>query len=144
MRHISYSIIREPEVPAYGEEIGAPEQAVAWARHVLPDDGQEHFYVGLLNSQNRLIGTVRAATGTLTATLVHPLTVFGPALREGAAHVVLAHCHPSGLATPSKEDLTLTRQLVEGARLLGLAIHDHVIIGSGTDRSYSLAANGEM
>jgi DNA repair protein RadC len=68
--------------------------------------------------------------------------ILGPALREGAAHLILAHNHPSGDPIPSKEDIHLTRQLAEGARLLGIRVHDHVIIGNGTESFVSLAQRG--
>jgi len=59
---------------------------------------------------------------------------------ESAAHLILLHNHPSGDPTPSKEDIRLTRQLVECARLMDLRIHDHVIVGRG--RFVSLAQRG--
>jgi DNA repair protein RadC len=68
--------------------------------------------------------------------------VLGPALREGAASVILVHNHPSGDPSPSREDVRLTRQLADGARLLDLSIHDHLIIGNGTERWVSFAERG--
>ena len=65
-----------------------------------------------------------------------------PALREGASSLILIHNHPSGDPTPSREDTRLTRQLAEAAQLMDLRIHDHVIIGNGTDAWVSLAARG--
>ena len=97
------------------------------------------------DSQNGLVATHEVSTGTLSAALVHPREVFGPALRlMGVASIVLVHNHPSGDPTPSKADLRLTRQLVDGAKLLDLAIHDHVIIGNGTGEHVSLASRGEI
>jgi DNA repair protein RadC len=78
--------------------------------------------------------------GTLSASLVHPREVFKPAILESAASVVLLHNHPSGDPTPSREDVRLTRQLVECAKLLGLRVHDHLVIGRG--RFISLAEQG--
>ncbi len=66
--------------------------------------------------------------------------VFKPAIVESAAAVILLHNHPSGDPTPSREDVRLTRQLVECARLLDLRLHDHVVIGRG--RYVSLAERG--
>ena len=66
--------------------------------------------------------------------------MFREAILEATAHLILVHNHPSGDPTPSKEDIHLTRQLVEGGRLLGLRVHDHVIIGDG--RHVSLAQRG--
>ncbi len=85
------------------------------------------------------------STGTLSASLVHPREVFGPALRiMGVASVVLLHNHPSGDPTPSREDLRLTRQLVDASKLLDLQIHDHVIIGNGTDAYVYMASRSEL
>lgn len=69
--------------------------------------------------------------GTLTASLVHPREVFGPAIRMGAAAIILAHNHPSGDTTPSEEDQTVTKRIHEAGMLLGVPLLDHVIIGAG-------------
>ena len=83
-------------------------------------------------------------TGTQSASLIHPREIFGPALREGAAALILVHNHPSGDPTPSREDLRLTRELTEAARLLDLRLHDHLIVGNGSERWVSLAQRGLM
>ncbi|PYN08191.1 MAG: hypothetical protein DME06_16485, partial [Candidatus Rokuibacteriota bacterium] len=82
-------------------------------------------------ARNGLLRDVVVSEGTLSASLVHPREVFKPAILESAASVILLHNHPSGDPTPSREDVRLTRQLVECAKLLDLRIHDHVIIGRG-------------
>jgi DNA repair protein RadC len=141
LAHISYSIVREGE-PAVRDRIETPELAAAVARRVIPDDGREHFVVLLLDSQNRLTAHHHVSTGSLSVFIVHPREALGPALREGAAHLLIAHNHPSGDPTPSREDIQLTRQLAEGARLLGLRLHDHIITGSGTEAFVSFNARG--
>jgi DNA repair protein RadC len=97
------------------------------------DDDREHFWTVLLNALNRYLMHVHVSTGTLSASLVHPRQVFGPALRAGAASLILVHNHPSGDPTPSREDLRLIRQLADTARLLDLQLHDHLIVGNGID-----------
>jgi DNA repair protein RadC len=57
--------------------------------------------------------------------------VFSPAVRRGAAAVIVAHNHPSGDPDPSEEDILLTERLLESSRILGIRLVDHVIIGSG-------------
>jgi DNA repair protein RadC len=141
LRHVSYTIVREDD-PAVRDRIDSPEVAAAVARRLTPDDGREHFLVLFLDSQNRLTGHHHVSVGSLSASIVHPREVLGPAIREGVAHLVIAHNHPSGEPAPSKEDIHLTRQLAEGARLLGLRLHDHIIVGSGTEAYVSLAARG--
>ncbi len=141
VREVSYTIVREAQ-PATREKLDTADAAAALARGVIPDDGREHFFTFLLDSQNRLTAIHHVSTGSISASIVHPREVLGPAIREGAAHLILAHNHPSGDPTPSHEDIALTRQLVEGARLLGLRVHDHVVIGSGTLEYVSLASRG--
>ena len=123
-----------------------PEAVAALARDLAAqtDDDKEHFWVVLLNAQNRYLLTYRVSMGSQSASIVHPREVLGPALREGAAHLVVIHNHPSGDPTPSKEDVRLTQQLRDGATLLGLRLHDHVVIGNGTGDWVSLAQRGLM
>jgi DNA repair protein RadC len=106
----------------------------------MEDLSREVFRVALLDAQNGLLRDVIVSEGTLSASLVHPREVFKPAILESAASVILLHNHPSGDPTPSREDVRLTRQLVECARLLDLNVHDHVIVGRG--RYTSLAQRG--
>jgi DNA repair protein RadC len=120
--------------------LSSPEEVAGYFGPLLEDKRKEIFRVALLDSQNGLLRDVRVSEGSLTASIVHPREVFRSAILEAAAHMILVHNHPSGDPTPSKEDVHLTRQLVEGARLLGLRVHDHVIIGQG--RHVSLAQRG--
>lgn len=120
--------------------LSSPEQVFARYGPLMEDLKKEVFRVALLDSQNGLLRDVVISEGTLSASLVHPREVFKPAILESAASVILLHNHPSGDPTPNREDVRLTRQLVECARLLDLSIHDHLIIGRGT--YVSLAEKG--
>ncbi|MDD4017110.1 MAG: DNA repair protein RadC [Kiritimatiellae bacterium] len=91
---------------------------------------QEIFWVLLLDTKNKLIGQpVETTRGLLDTSPVHPREVFSKAVRYSAASVILVHNHPSGDPTPSKEDLDITRRLIEAARILGIRVVDHLIIG---------------
>ena len=68
------------------------------------DNDQERFAVACLNTKNRVQSILQITTGTLDASLVHPREVFKPAILQGSASVILSHNHPSGDATPSRED----------------------------------------
>jgi DNA repair protein RadC len=140
---ITYTVAREHATTSW-PALSTPEAAADFAREILAahDDDKEHFWVIFLNAQNGYTGHHLVSTGSLSASIVHPREVLGPALREGAAHLILAHNHPSGDPTPSKEDASLTRHLVEGARLLGIRLHDHLIVGNGTGHWVSLAQRG--
>jgi DNA repair protein RadC len=141
IRQVLYIVARET-IPACRERLDGPDPVAALARLVVPDDDREHFYAFFVDSQNRLLAAHHVSTGSLSTSIVHPREVLGPAIREGAAHLILAHNHPSGDPTPSKEDVHLSRQLAEGARLLGIRVHDHVIIGNGTESIVSLSQRG--
>lgn len=122
--------------------LSAPSEVFAAFAPLMDHLKHEVFRVALLDAQNGLLRDRVVSEGTLSASLVHPREVFKPAILESAASLVLIHNHPSGDPTPSREDVRLTRQLVECARLLDLRIHDHVIIGQG--RFVSLAERGMM
>ncbi len=127
-------------VPTERTILGSPQQVHAAFGPLMDELRREVFRVALLDAQNGLLRDVVVSEGTLSASLVHPREVFKPAILESAASVILLHNHPSGDPTPSREDVRLTRQLVECAKLLDLRIHDHVIIGRG--RFTSLAEQG--
>jgi len=141
----TWTVVREPGQPS-PRKLNKPADAAALATDLLrdADDDKEHFWVVMLNTQNGYLMHTLISTGTLSASLVHPREVFGPALREGAASIILIHNHPSGDPTPSPEDRRLTRQLADGGRLLDIRVHDHVIVGNGTLTYRSLAESGEL
>jgi DNA repair protein RadC len=141
----TWTVVRESGRPS-PRTLSSPAAAVELARDLLGDydDDKEHFWAVFLNAQNHYLLHTLVSTGTQSASLVHPREVLGPALREGAASVILVHNHPSGDPSPSREDLRLTRQLADAARLLDLRVHDHIIIGNGTEAWVSLAERGQL
>jgi DNA repair protein RadC len=91
----------------------------------------ESFVACYLNTKNRIVWHQEISRGTLNTSLVHPREFFSPAVRLKCASVVAIHNHPSGDPTPSREDLDVTKRLVDAGRLLGIELIDHVVIGSG-------------
>jgi DNA repair protein RadC len=90
----------------------------------------ESFFVLPLDKKCRLCGPMTEVTrGTLDSSLVHPREVFKVALKWSAASVIVAHNHPSGDPAPSKEDLDVTRRLIEAGRVLSVPLTDHVVVG---------------
>lgn len=141
----TWTVVRERGEPP-PRRLSSPEEVAALAVELFRerDDEKEHFFVLTLGSQNDLLLIHHVSMGSLSASIVHPREVLGTAVREGAAHLILIHNHPSGDPTPSKEDIHLTRQLQDGARLLGIRVHDHLIIGNGTQKWVSLAQRGVL
>ena len=122
--------------------LSSPEQVYARYGPLMEGLKKEVFRIALLDAQNGLLRDAVISEGTLSASLVHPREVFKPAIVESAASIILLHNHPSGDPTPSREDIRLTRQLVDCSKMLDLRIHDHVIIGR--ERFVSLAQRGAV
>jgi len=99
--------------------------------------GRECFFAVLLDVRHRMMALHVVSMGSLDATPVHPREVFSPAMRDGAAAVILAHNHPSGDPSPSPEDRVITDRLREVGELVGIALLDHIVVG--TERYYSFA-----
>lgn len=91
---------------------------------------KEVFICALLDGKNRPFKDITISEGTITASLVHPREVFGPAIRESAVGVLFVHNHPSGDPAPSQEDIEITRRLVKTGQLIGIGVLDHIIIGN--------------
>ncbi|TXH01308.1 MAG: JAB domain-containing protein [Candidatus Moraniibacteriota bacterium] len=89
---------------------------------------REHFAAFYLDTQGKVIDRQIISIGTLDASLVHPREVFEPAVSLRAASIIVAHNHPSGNLEPSREDIEITKQLVEAGKILNIQIIDHVII----------------
>ena len=129
--------VRNPGRPM----ISSPADVDRLLRGRIANLDRENIVVVLLNTKNEVIGTPLISVGTLSASLVHPREVFKPAIRASAASVVLAHNHPSGKVELSCEDREVTRRLVESAKILGIEVLDHVIVGDGY---YSMKEHGML
>ncbi len=92
----------------------------------------ERFLTVLLDGKHRVLRDLLISQGTLTSSPVHPREVFRPAIRHGAAAIVLVHNHPSGDPSPSADDLEITRRLADVGELVGIRVIDHVVIGDGS------------
>jgi DNA repair protein RadC len=111
-------------------------------RDVLEDLPYEEFWLILLDRGNRLLRRCKVSQGGMHGTVADPKLIFREALDHRASSIILCHNHPSGQLRPSEEDIRLTRKLVDGGRLLDIAVHDHLIV-AGTGY-FSFADNGML
>lgn len=117
--------------------IGMADQAAETARPVMRDE-QECFVVLCLNIRNVLIGAPFVASiGTAYSVEVHPRDVWREAVKRNAAGVIVLHNHPSGDATPSADDLLLTKRLRSVGDLLGIPCVDHIVVTAMSHQSIS-------
>lgn len=122
-------LVRDSSVPAEAKTVRGAQDAAAIARAMLEGADREHFVVLLLNTRNGVIGVNEVSVGGLASAPVHPREVFKPAIIAGAAAVILAHNHPSGDPTPSRDDEAITEQVRAAGRVLGIEVLDHIVLG---------------
>lgn len=96
----------------------------------------EQFRVLFLNNKNILIRDVVMAEGTVNHAPVYVREVLKRALDLGSTAIILVHNHPSGDPSPSKDDIAITNEIVEGGKRLGIRVHDHLVIGSTGHASF--------
>lgn len=131
----AFEIGRRVEMQQSGSEnvqICSPDDVAAVYIPRLRDLPREVFDIILLNTANVIVGDFRVSEGGLASSIVEPRAIFRKAVLENAAAVICIHNHPSGNPEPSREDVRITRQLVEAGKLMGIPVHDHLIVaGNG-------------
>lgn len=124
--------------------VDSTEAAVEIFRRALAlGEEQENLFVLPLDAKRHpLCEPICATRGTLDMSPVHSREVFKDAIRWGAHAVIVAHNHPSGDSTPSRDDVVVTKRLVEASAVIGIALLDHIVIGCGSH--VSLRESGMM
>lgn len=125
----SIRMVRDRSISINDEVMESPERAYAVLRRYFHGLDREHFVTALLDARHHMIGLHPTSVGTLDMSVVHPRETFKAAIVANASGIILAHNHPSGDPSPSREDIELTRRLIGAGRLLGIPVHDHLIIG---------------
>ena len=114
-------------------KISSSSDAIAYCqRHfarLASDCLQEEFHIVTLDTKNQVIASHQITIGTLDASLVHPREVFRKAIKDAASSIILAHNHPSGDPTPSREDIAVTDRLTDVGKTIGIDVLDHIVLG---------------
>ncbi|EOR25491.1 hypothetical protein A499_05011 [Niallia nealsonii AAU1] len=109
--------------------IRSPEDAAKYMMNEMKFLSQEHFICLYLNTKNQVMHKQVVFIGSLNASIVHPREVFKEAFRRSAASIICLHNHPSGDPSPSREDIEVTKRLVECGKIIGIDLLDHIIMG---------------
>jgi len=112
--------------------LNSPKAVADYLREKIGREKKEHFMVLCLDTRNNLIKISNISVGSLSASIVHPREVFKEAIQCASAQVILAHNHPAGNLTPSKEDIRITKNLVSAGKIIGIDVIDHIIV-TGSD-----------
>lgn len=111
------------------EILGSWSKVIEYCTAAMAYETREQFRILFLDKKNRLIADEVQQQGTVDHTPVYPREVVRRALELSSTAIILVHNHPSGDPTPSRADIDMTRVLVEAAKALNIAVHDHVIVG---------------
>ena len=127
--------IREIQV-SYGRKrkatfdaVSDPKDIVKFLEGIMPNNSQEHLFAIYFDSSHTPIGYSIVCTGLLTSCPIHPREIFQRALLLGAYSVAIAHNHPSGNPQPSEADNTVTKQISEASKVLGIRFLYHIVFG---------------
>ncbi len=120
---------------SYGE-IHGPDDICKLLENYLENKDREHFVCLSLSRKGQINNITTVSIGTLYSAAVSPREAFKTAIISNAASIIVAHNHPTGDITPSKEDKAITEQLVKAGEILGIEVLDHVIVGDGSYFSF--------
>lgn len=116
--------------------LGSWQKIIDYCKTMMSHEKTEQLRLLFLNRKNRLIADEVQQQGTIDHTPVYVREVIKRALELGAGALILVHNHPSGDPSPSKDDITMTRLIVQAAAAVGIVVHDHLIIGQGRHVSF--------
>lgn len=133
---------RQSETAKQSPFIKSSKDAFDLVHPIIGDLRHEEFWIILLNRANKVLGLHRTSIGSQTGTVVDIRQIVRLALEHHATGIILSHNHPSGMARPSHEDKTITRQIKEAAELFQITIFDHII--AAEDSYFSFADEGML
>jgi len=122
-------------------KITSPVDAVEVINKYIVDEDREILLVLMLNTKNQVIALHRCHMGSLSASVAHPRELFKAAILNNAASIIVAHNHPSGIVTPSEEDIKITQRIAHSGEILGIELLDHLIVG-WQEGYYSFKSSG--
>lgn len=117
--------------PEIDRKMNSPEKVVSLAKYYLhlPEQTEEYLYMVCMNVKLEAIGIFELSHGNVNSSIVSVREMFQKALLANAVSIIVMHNHPSGDPTPSREDIQVTKRMVEAGDLLGVQVIDHIIIG---------------
>ena len=123
-----YEVSFQPERPAEMPTINCPQDVFNLLGPEMQGLAQEQLRVLLLNTRNQVMAQRIVYQGNVNSSIVRPAEVFRAAIVESAPSIIISHNHPSQDPSPSPEDVSITRDLVQGGKLLGIDVLDHIVI----------------
>lgn len=142
---VSSRLYLKNQEPLYSDSpMDSPKSAVDTLKTAMSELDREYFAVVNLDATLRPINFNIVSIGNIDSTPVSAQQVFKTAILSNAANIMVFHNHPSGIVQPSRDDLDVTRKLIEAGNILDVPVIDHIIIGGGNSDTFSFHENGLM
>ncbi|BCA35673.1 DNA repair protein RadC [Bacillus thuringiensis] len=125
---VKLKMVKESSLLYKGRRVKSPEDASLLFKQFLDGADREYFIVLCLDIKNQPTAINVCHIGSLNSSIVHPREVLKPAIISNAASIIVAHNHPSNDPTPSREDLEVTKRLMEAGKVVGIDVLDHLIV----------------
>ena len=116
--------------------LGSWQALLDYLRAHMAHQAVESVRVLFLNSRNMLIADEELSRGTVAQAAIHPRAVLSRALQLEASSIILVHNHPSGDPQPSRQDIALTKAIIDAGKALDIVVHDHLIMGAHGHSSF--------
>ncbi|OFD82693.1 JAB domain-containing protein [Bacillus mycoides] len=125
---VKLKMVKESSLLYKERRVKSPEDASLLFKQFLDEADREYFIVLCLDIKNQPTAINVCHIGSLNSSIVHPREVLKPAIISNAASIIVAHNHPSNDPTPSREDLEVTKRLMEAGKVVGIDVLDHLIV----------------
>jgi len=138
-------LVRDEHLAFENSKLSNSREAQAIIRKLIKTYGQsdrEQFCVALLNNKNEVVGLNIVSTGAVSFAHVHPREVLKPAILANATAMILCHNHPSADVSPSREDEAITARIIKACQIIGIKVHEHLIISLCDEGYFSFADAG--
>ena len=139
------TLIKDRQLPFESCRLNNSAQAQPLIKSLIETHGQsdrEQFCVLMLNAKNEIIGLNIVSTGDVSSATVTPRELMKPAILTNSSALILGHNHPSGDVSPSQDDIAVTKRIIHACKIMGIVVHEHLIVSMFDDRYYSFADNG--
>lgn len=132
MQKVRIKMVKEEELDYGVNVIKSPKDVYEMMKLYMDSPTREMMVVICLDIKNQVNCINTVSIGGISSSIAHPREIFMPAILSNSVAIILSHNHPSGIPTPSQDDISLTKKMMEAGKILSIDVLDHVIIGDET------------
>ena len=126
---VQCQIVKEKTMSYDFKTISKPVEGAKIIKAYIGNSDRENFVIACLDTRNNITAINTVSIGTINETIVHPREIFKIAILANSANIIIAHNHPSGNPSPSREDIEFTKKIVSAGKLLDIEVLDHIVVG---------------